>query len=436
MRNVLARQAVMTFVLTACGGQVAPPVTLEPGDVRSQPERQDQDVQSDGQVVAAEPLLEPIEPPRPETAGAETCVVEGFEELAKHQGRLRTIAVAYGALGGLVAWEHDSSHVKVVPIDENGRALAEARTVDMPLGHRIYKIYPVDDRFLLLTFSVCIVPNLKRITAYCSYMRALERDGTPLGEPVMEKVGERFSIQDARPMGDGLETHRYAVWNEYEYELYRYHIEENGEVRGEVVNGLKHITGSDEHSWRRCGTEGERVVLVTWQSYPEKGGRLSSEGNVPLVGLLPPSKVHACDPSDGGLTLIYSPYTSSGGDGAPRLARFNAKGRLIERPRVLKQGEPVPEPFEDRVRIKVDYEEPEWGYAAKRSTTIWLERWDLLGRQRGQKLKIATPGRSRRERSALGHAWTGQQFLVAFGDFENESWNIKLARIRCATQSE
>jgi hypothetical protein len=378
---------------------------------------------SDAGPAPAEAPPEPvvIAPPTPELAGAETCAVETTIDVGTGGEKLRSLDIALGPRGGLVAWEHDTAHVSVVPIDLTGATTGPARVEEMPLGHRIEHLSPLGDRFVLFTQSVCDDEPRKSRTVYCTFARGFAADGAGLG-PAAEMHDSwpaSHVVQDVSTASDLR-----LVWNDMGswFRLYRYRIDENGTVAQELVDATRE---GDAMFQGYCGSDGERIVALHTED--RRVFRTSAAGDVQIVGLGNALDVIGCHVEGDEVTMLFAPWADySGKRLRPRSVRVGLDGKLRSRPRVIGRGETPGAPFVETIAAKV--ERDAFGGALTFSRSNWAQE------AVGAPLVLSTEGKVLRtpefgKRESV--VWSGDRFLAAAGYEQERSWKIAVHRVRC-----
>jgi hypothetical protein len=431
---------ILVAAMCACGSRPAEPASPVPSPPAPEAPREEAAFAPDANVAAAVaaqapegdaepapenamPAQEAIAPSTRELAGADTCVVEETLDVGSGGAKLRSLDIALGPRGGLVAWEGDTTHVTIAPIDRAGAATGPARTEEMPMGHRIDGVYPLGERFVLFTQSVCDDEPRKSRTYYCTFARGFGSDGAGLGpaKEMHDSWPESHVVQEV-PMPDDLRL----VWSDpgSGYRLFRYALDDRGAIARELVDE----TAEYEAVYQGyCSSDGQRVVAL----HNEEGQRYfrtKAPDDVAIVGLPPESVVLRCRIDGDEASMIFAPRVGwSGGRLRPRIARFGLDGKLRSRPRVIKRGEPPGAPFADVVRAKVERNPA--------SGELTLTRTDMAGDAVGVPLVVSTAGTVIHS-SSIGNreavVWTGDRFLVAAAHEQDRAWKIAVHRVRCA----
>jgi hypothetical protein len=425
---------VLVAAIAACGPQQEAPA--EPG---LQPPPQDGargpavEVEAARGPVAeaggadAMPAEEPppaavIEPPSPATAGAETCVVEEALDVGAGGEKLRTLDIAMGPRGGLIVWEHDTGHVAVAAIDRAGKTTVPVRVEEMPMGHRVERLFAVGDRFLLFTQSVCDDEPRKSRTVYCIFARAFAADGTGLGPAVEVNDGwpEQLPIQHmATP------TELRVVWRKAGsgFDLFRYTIDAGGAVARELVDETPEGEAVEQGY---CDSDGERIVA---RHTDDTGSYLRTRaGDAAIVGLPAGFEAVRCEVEGDEVSLVYALRSfATGARLRPRFVRLGLDGKIRSQPKVLRRGEPVEAPFASMVEG--------WAGRSREKGDLRFWRTDGAGDDIGETLIVAKAAsgqlssyRDRRE----AVAWSGDRFLVAAAYGQDRAWKVAVSRIRCA----
>lgn len=367
-----------------------------------------------------------------ETAGARVCRVEAESIVETHEGRrLPGLTMGFGSTSGLLAWARDGSSVALVPLSASGQPSGFTRTESMPLATGLEKIISLGESFLLITQDVCDSRLGKLRTDRCVHARAFSATGAPRGAATEGLNTFGGAIIDQIEVRDDAALLAWAQRRKGHF-LYRFRLTQSGDVEVEELDMIKSVvwqTGNPIRSYH-CGIEGERLSVLEEDSENERWSllRTSADGGVARVtisGLESGITPLSCTTDEGGISIIYFRQ----GSPLRLFARFDASGAPRAEPRPLERGARPPAPFTSRLEVAVYTDRP------RGESVPWPVRVQRRLEATDQEIGEVTSFGRARSPFMTGPdgawTWTGERLLVAYGEQENERWQIHTGRIDC-----
>lgn len=348
-------------------------------------------------------------------AGAEDC--SAGDRVALGQSNLRrfsSVSLAASAERALVMWPLDSGRIVVRAVGADGTPAAGAVTLDMPAASRPFGMWALDSgRFVVSTHSLCTDTPASHASK-CVYLRVLDADGGPLGEPYSHKTHEWAAADLIEVQGERIlfpRGHRYIP-----SELDQFTVNGSGEISAESLRSLSDEGGDQPPAPAGLAADATRWGLLTTRYHPDRDRELMelhlSTGETQLLrGFAESTTVHAFELSADGFAMVFTP-----GGGRPRFVALALDGSRRGDAVRIERGAALPEPFGDRIALEL-----------LMGRSIQLRRTTLAGDRVGQDTSLTG-----RATGGGDTAFVGGTVLTTWAEGSRGELTVGVTRVDCA----
>lgn len=350
-------------------------------------------------------------PTGPVAAPEEGCAAGRPAIIETSGARVPTVAVAISGERGLVIHPEGADSLKAWPTDPSGAPLGEPSVLSLPHARRLMAFEAVGPRFVAVSLGACPQGIDGR---RCSFARAMNADGTALGDPVVAGHGVPRTLR-VRATSEALYVARSTEDGGVQLDRFRFdgtglsqeriELGDEGGLEGEHVEvlGLAATERRWAVVWRAGATED--AASEVWVTTPD--GQREAE---PLHHALLIEQMRFSDDSIEAIAAFEF--------SRPKLVRMSADGEMASEE--IPADQAVPEPFADALTAGVTFADGTLQLVVRNGAGDRLERVELLNSSDPSVPHVGDVTRS------------GNGFLVAFTGPEANGFAVGTTRVQCA----